>query len=67
MLETPHERVRLLKAGICGKKIEELYILLNNFKIADSPLVWEKAEISPRRIIRHCSAINQEIDIELCL
>ncbi len=33
MLETAQERIELLKAGITGNKIEELYILLNNFKV----------------------------------
>jgi hypothetical protein len=34
MLETANERILLLKAGITGKQIEELYISLNNFEIA---------------------------------
>lgn len=38
MLETPPERVELLKAGISGKKIEELYILYNDFKIVRYPM-----------------------------
>lgn len=66
MLETPQERVKLLKAGISGKKIEELYISLNNFKIVHNPVLLEKVEINPQRIIYNCSTINQEIDIELC-
>ncbi|VVB88669.1 Uncharacterised protein [uncultured archaeon] len=33
MLETPEERVLLLKVGITGKQIEELYISCNNFKV----------------------------------
>jgi hypothetical protein len=33
MLEIAKERILLLKAGITGKQIEELYISLNNFKI----------------------------------
>jgi len=36
MLETSIERVKLLKAGISGKKIEELYIKCNNFTIVHS-------------------------------
>jgi hypothetical protein len=67
MLETPQERVELLKAGISGKKIEELYISSNNFKIVHNPVLWEKVEINPQRIICNCTAINQEVDIELCL
>lgn len=45
MLETPIERVKLLKAGISGKKIEELYIVYNNFKILGSPVVLEQIGI----------------------
>jgi hypothetical protein len=45
MLETPPERVKLLKAGISGKKIEELYIAYNNFKIVCSPVICERVEI----------------------
>ena len=41
MLETPQERVELLKAGISGKKIEELYIICNNFKIVHNPMLCE--------------------------
>lgn len=35
MLETMQERVELLKAGISGKRIEELYIAGNNMKIVN--------------------------------
>lgn len=38
MFETPKERVKLLKAGIDGKTIEELYISYNNFKIVPFPM-----------------------------
>jgi hypothetical protein len=33
MLETAQERVKLLKAGIDGKTIEKLYLLLNDFNV----------------------------------
>ncbi len=39
MLETPQERVKLLKAGIDGKTIETLYLIHNNFKIVRGPLL----------------------------
>ncbi|MCZ7403067.1 MAG: hypothetical protein O8C61_12665 [Candidatus Methanoperedens sp.] len=39
MLETPKERADLLKMGIAAKKIEELYISHNNFKIVGFPLI----------------------------
>ncbi|MCZ7356798.1 MAG: hypothetical protein O8C66_12110 [Candidatus Methanoperedens sp.] len=48
MLETPRERVELLKAGISGKKIEELYIKHNNFRIVDGPFFFEMVEIDTR-------------------
>jgi hypothetical protein len=44
MLETPQERVKLLKAGIDGKTIEILYIIYNNFKITSSPIPIEQVE-----------------------
>ncbi|MDO9098818.1 MAG: hypothetical protein Q7U60_11950 [Candidatus Methanoperedens sp.] len=44
MLETPQERVKLLKAGITGKTIERLYIAYNNFKIVRSPVLVEPVE-----------------------
>lgn len=40
MLENPQERVELLKAGLSGKKIEELYLLMNDFRIiGNSPYI----------------------------
>ena len=44
MFETPEERVKLLKAGIDGKTIEELYISNNNFKIVPFPMHFEFVE-----------------------
>ena len=44
MLETPKERAELLKKGVEGKKIEELYISQNNFKIIGFPLIIGKLE-----------------------
>ena len=46
MLETPQERVKLLKAGIDGKTIEKLYIIFNNFKLVSTPLLFELIEIN---------------------
>ena len=46
MLETSHERVKLLKADIDGKTIEKLYIIFNNFKIVPTPLLFELVEIN---------------------
>lgn len=42
MLETPRERVELLKAGISGKKIEELYIYYNKIKIVHSSVLFTR-------------------------
>lgn len=47
MLETANERILLLKAGITGKQIEELYIVLNGFKIVGNHRYVEKIEINP--------------------
>jgi len=44
MFETPEERVKLLKAGIDGKTIEELYISYNNFKIVPLSMPFEVVE-----------------------
>ncbi|MBU3966057.1 MAG: hypothetical protein KKG76_01590 [Euryarchaeota archaeon] len=41
MLETPEERVKLLKAGISAKDIEKLYIIYNEFKIVGGHLLYE--------------------------
>lgn len=41
MLETSEERIKLLKEGIPGKKIEELYITGNNFKILRRHVLFE--------------------------
>ena len=58
MLETPQERVRLLKAGIDGKTIERLYIIFNNLKIVHTPLLFELVEINPEE--NKNSAISHE-------
>ena len=44
MLETSNERVELLKAGISVKTIEKMYLICNNFKIVDSPVLFELSE-----------------------
>ncbi len=46
MLETSQERVKLLKAGVNGKTIEKLYIIYNNFKIANSLILIEQVEVN---------------------
>ena len=44
MLETPEERIRLLRAGLTGKTIERLYIEGNNIKIIHAPSNIELVE-----------------------
>jgi hypothetical protein len=44
MLETSQERIKLLKAGLTGNTIEELYIKCNNFRIERNPIVLELVE-----------------------
>ncbi len=39
MLETRRERVELLKSGIDGKRVEELYVTGNNIRIVNSNLL----------------------------
>lgn len=50
MLETSIERVELLKKGIIGRKIEELYIINNNFKILGLPMIFELVEVKDTKI-----------------
>ncbi len=60
MLETPEERVELLKAGVTGKTIEELYIMYNNFKIVRTPVRFELVEIDKNNdstLSREASAV----------
>ncbi len=49
MLETSEERVKLLKAGITGEKIEQLYLTSNNFKVVRHPILFEPAGITQER------------------
>ena len=45
MLETPYERIKLLKEGLTGKRIEELYISHNKIKILHIPVLYTQVEI----------------------
>ncbi len=49
MLESSKERVKLLKAGIPGNRIETLYIKFNNFKIVQK-LLFEPDEKDSKNI-----------------
>lgn len=41
LLGTSEERVRLLKNGITGKTIEQLYIKYNGLKVVQVPILYE--------------------------
>ncbi|PWB53325.1 MAG: hypothetical protein C3F06_06720 [Candidatus Methanoperedenaceae archaeon] len=45
MLETSKERVKLLKAGISARRIEQMYLKANNFKIINIPVLFESVKI----------------------
>ena len=62
MLETPEERIKLLKAGYTGKTIEKLYIEHNNFKIVPIPPIVELVECDISRNKETC--INCEMAFE---
>jgi hypothetical protein len=47
MLETSQERVKLLKAGVSTKIIEQLYLQSNSFKIIGIPVLFNVVEIIP--------------------
>ena len=57
MLETSVERIILLKAGITGKQIEELYISLNNFKVVGNTRPIKKIEINAPIVAIHQEAV----------
>jgi hypothetical protein len=44
MLETSHERVKLLKAGFNSKTIEKMYIEGNNIKLVKTPIIIDLVE-----------------------
>ena len=62
MLETPEERIKLLRAGYTGKTIEELYIKQNNFKIVHIPPIVELVECDIQQNKKTC--INCEMAVE---
>jgi hypothetical protein len=44
MLETSEERARLIRKGIAAKKIEELYVQSNKYKIIYGPILFVDIE-----------------------
>jgi hypothetical protein len=63
MLETPKERINLLKVGITGNQIEELYILYNNFKVVGNQRPINKIAVNTmiNKNIAVCQAATVEI------
>jgi hypothetical protein len=51
LLQTPEERVRLLKNGVEMKKIEELYIRYNRLKVIKSPILFDFIETTMQSCI----------------
>jgi hypothetical protein len=49
MLETPEQRIKLLKAGFSGKEIERLYIENNNFKMGRN-ILYEGIEFDIHKL-----------------
>ena len=60
MLEKREERIKLLKSGLTGKAIEELYIKYNNFKILNNQLLYVDVEFDFLKKKDTCS-LNDKI------
>jgi len=52
MLETSHERVILLKAGMSARKIEQIYLESNNIKMVNIPVLFEAVEIKQENEVK---------------
>lgn len=46
VLETPEERIKLLKQGITGDRIEKMYIELNNIRVVRIPVLEVQEDYS---------------------
>ncbi len=64
MLESPQERVKLLKGGVTGKIIEQIYIAENKFKIVRYPIFFKTIKIDTKEIAN--APISQLAAIEMC-
>ncbi len=64
MLETSQERVGLLKAGMSIKKMEELYLISNSFRIVRIPVLFEAVEVieGEKRPGFFCEFITQYVN-----
>ncbi|MGB8217240.1 MAG: hypothetical protein WCE94_08055 [Candidatus Methanoperedens sp.] len=63
MLESSQERVKLLKAGVTGKTIEQIYISENNFVIVRFPIFPKTVEIETKKIAN--GTISQIAAVEM--
>ena len=41
ILASPDERVKLLRAGITGKQIEKIFVELNNYRLINTPVLYD--------------------------
>lgn len=41
ILASPIERIKLLRAGFTGKQIENLYVELNNYRLINTPVLYD--------------------------
>jgi len=64
MLESPRERVNLLKAGVSEQTIEQIYVAENNFKIVRSPVFLKTVKTDTNKIAN--VPISQMAAIETC-
>ncbi len=58
MLETCEERIRLLRAGLNGKTIEQLYIRNNNFKLITASILKEMAGLDKPQSKNTCIKLD---------
>lgn len=49
ILATPAERVKLLRAGLTGKQIEDVFIALNGYSIVGAVLFTPPGQITSAR------------------
>ncbi len=66
MLETPEERIRLLKAGISARDIEKLYIIYNDFKIVGSPVLFESNNVDNKYLSKALRIRNNYLMMKSC-
>jgi hypothetical protein len=64
MLESPRERVNLLKAGVSEQTIEQIYLAENNFKIVRSPTFLKAVKTDTKGCAN--VPISQLVAVEMC-